>query len=59
MLGTVEQIQYVLDSDGIPALITLAENQNTDPEVKSEACWVVLNATSCGSDSQVIFYEFI
>ncbi len=51
--GTVDQIQCVLDSGCIPSLMGLASSDSTDAEVRSEACWVVLNATSCGSDSQV------
>jgi hypothetical protein len=51
--GTIEQIQYVLDSGSIPHLVSLASSEDTDTEVKSEACWVVLNATSCGSDAQI------
>ncbi|DBA04152.1 TPA: hypothetical protein N0F65_004260 [Lagenidium giganteum] len=51
--GTVDQIQCVLDSGCIPSLMGLASSETTDAEVKSEACWVVLNATSCGSDSQI------
>ncbi|RHY65574.1 hypothetical protein DYB30_010395 [Aphanomyces astaci] len=54
--GTVDQIQCVLDSGCIPSLMGLASSDATDAEVRSEACWVVLNATSCGSDSQVIEY---
>ncbi|TDH67814.1 hypothetical protein CCR75_004822 [Bremia lactucae] len=51
--GTVNQIQCVLDSGCIPSLMGLAASDATDAEVKSEACWVVLNATSCGSDTQI------
>jgi len=51
--GTVEQIQTVLDSGAVPSLVALASAKATDPEVKNEACWVVLNATSCGSDHQI------
>ncbi|OQS01219.1 importin subunit alpha [Achlya hypogyna] len=51
--GTVDQIQCVLDSGCIPSLMNLASSDTTDTEVRSEACWVVLNATSCGSDSQI------
>mmetsp|Transcript_17259 Transcript_17259/g.22025 ORF Transcript_17259/g.22025 Transcript_17259/m.22025 type:complete len:837 (+) Transcript_17259:356-2866(+) len=52
--GTVDQIQCVLDSGGIPPLVELAsEEADTDPDVKIEACWVLLNATSCGSDQQI------
>lgn len=53
--GTAEQIQHVLDSKSMPPLVALARAVDTDPEVKSEACWVVLNATSCGSDAQIDF----
>lgn len=49
----MEQIQQVLDSGAVPYLVHLARAADTDPEVKSEACWVVLNATSCGSDQQI------
>lgn len=53
--GTCEQIQTVLDSGAIPLLVQLAMQPPavTDAEVRSEACWVVLNATSCGSDAQI------
>ncbi|CAN0165483.1 unnamed protein product, partial [Discosporangium mesarthrocarpum] len=61
--GTVDQIQTVLDSGALPFLVKLASCQTTDsqdpgsggadPEVRSEASWAVLNATSCGSDLQI------
>lgn len=51
--GTVDQIQAVINSGAIPPLVKLVRNKKTDQEVRSEACWVVLNATSCGSDSQI------
>ena len=51
--GTVDQIQAVIDSGAIPPLVKLVSDKKTDQEVRSEACWVVLNATSCGSDSQI------
>jgi len=51
--GTVDQIQAVIDSGAIPPLVNLVRDKKTDQEVRSEACWVVLNATSCGSDSQI------
>jgi importin subunit alpha-6/7 len=50
--GTVSQIQQVLDSGCMPSLMEITSTV-TDAEVKSEACWVILNATSCGSDAQV------
>lgn len=51
--GTVDQIQAVIDSGAIEPLVKLVQDKKTDQEVRSEACWVVLNATSCGSDSQI------
>lgn len=51
--GTVDQIQAVIDSGAITPLVKLVRDKKTDQEVRSEACWVVLNATSCGSDSQI------
>lgn len=51
--GTPSQIQAVIDSGAIPPLVKLVNNENTDKEVRSEACWVVLNATSCGNDEQI------
>jgi len=54
--GTIDQIQCVLDSGSIPTLVELAsKDASTDPDVRIEACWVLLNATSCGSDSQIQF----
>jgi importin subunit alpha-6/7 len=53
--GTVPQIQCVLDSGAIDPLVALASSKKTDPDVKIEACWVLLNATSCGSDQQIEF----
>merc|ERR1711862_339611 len=44
-----------IDCGAISPLVKLASDPNTDQEVRSEACWVVLNATSCGSDSQIEF----
>lgn len=40
-------------SGAVPPLVLLASANETDTEVKNEACWVVLNATSCGSDLQI------
>ena len=51
--GTVGQIQAVIDSGAIGPLVKLVGEKTTDQEVRSEACWVVLNATSCGSDRQI------
>eukprot|EP00978_Attheya_sp_CCMP212_P030142 scaffold109876_cov55-Attheya_sp.AAC.1 len=51
--GTVNQIEAVIRSNAIPPLVELVKDKSTDHEVRSEACWVVLNATSCGSDQQI------
>ena len=51
--GTASQIQAVIDNGAIPPLVRLVNNEMTDKEVRSEACWVVLNATSCGNDEQI------
>lgn len=51
--GTISQIQAVIESGVIPPLVELVSDPSTDKEVRSEACWVVLNATSCGSDEQI------
>mmetsp|Transcript_1944 Transcript_1944/g.4787 ORF Transcript_1944/g.4787 Transcript_1944/m.4787 type:complete len:1097 (+) Transcript_1944:194-3484(+) len=51
--GTIDQIQSVIDSGAIEPLVALVRAKSTDQEVRSEACWVVLNATSCGSDAQI------
>ncbi|CAJ1960030.1 unnamed protein product [Cylindrotheca closterium] len=51
--GTVDQINAVIQSGAIKPLVELVQGENTDQEVRSEACWVVLNATSCGSDAQI------
>jgi hypothetical protein len=40
-------------TDAMPQLVALATAPDTDAEVRSEVYWVILNATSCGSDSQV------
>lgn len=51
--GTVGQIQAVVDSGAIPPLVRIASDPGSNAEVCNEACWVLLNATSCGSDQQV------
>jgi importin subunit alpha-6/7 len=51
--GSEEQIQYVLNSGVIPLLIQLISDNRTDQDVQIEACWVILNATSCGSSIQI------
>ena len=51
--GSEHQIQHVISSGVIPVLISLISDQHTDADVKVEACWVILNATSCGSGTQI------
>lgn len=51
--GTVTQIQKVIDSGIMIHIVALARSKETDSEVRSEASWVVLNASSCGSDAQI------
>ncbi|KAA0153812.1 hypothetical protein FNF29_02801 [Cafeteria roenbergensis] len=51
--GTDTQIQSVIDSQRLPALADVALSAASDPGVRTEASWVILNATSCGSDAQV------
>ena len=51
--GSEQQIQHVISSGVIPVLISLISDQHTDADVKVEACWVILNATSCGSGTQI------
>ena len=53
--GTVGQIERVVQSGVVPSLIGLTTSPQTDAEVKIEACWVLLNATSCGSCEQIEF----
>jgi len=53
--GTTTQIQAVIDSGAIPLIMKLANASETEQEVKSEASWVILNASSCGNDSQIEF----
>eukprot|EP00602_Paraphysomonas_sp_CaronLab_P002860 CAMPEP_0185028398 /NCGR_PEP_ID=MMETSP1103-20130426/14054_1 /TAXON_ID=36769 /ORGANISM="Paraphysomonas bandaiensis, Strain Caron Lab Isolate" /LENGTH=1026 /DNA_ID=CAMNT_0027562797 /DNA_START=160 /DNA_END=3237 /DNA_ORIENTATION=- len=51
--GTVCQIQRVIDSGIMSQIVEIARAPDTDHEVRSEASWVVLNASSCGSDKQI------
>lgn len=51
--GTANQIQAVIECGAIRPLVDIVSNKGTDKEVRSEACWVVLNATSCGNDEQI------
>ena len=51
--GTQPQIQCVLESGAVEPLVEIARSPTSDSDVKIEACWVLLNATSCGSNSQI------
>jgi len=60
--GTFPQIQTVLDSGVLLHIVALATSGHNkggdsslrvDAEVRSEASWVILNASSCGSDAQI------
>ena len=53
--GSSEQIDSVLSIGIVPMLVELARAPGTDAEVKAEACWFILNATSCGTDEQIEF----
>lgn len=60
--GTVSQIQKVIESGILVHIVALARSADTDLEVKSEASWVILNASSCGNDAQIeqlVHYGFI
>jgi hypothetical protein len=51
--GTESQIRNVIESGALPTLVKIALNPKADPGVKTEAGWVMLNATSCGTEAQV------
>jgi importin subunit alpha-1 len=52
--GSHTQIQALLDSGCLlTTVFGIALNATADVGVRTEACWIVLNATSCGSDCQV------
>lgn len=42
------------NSVSITTNITQTVDNSVDPDVKIEACWVLLNATSCGNENQII-----
>ena len=45
--------QAVLDSGCTPRATHLCLDSSTDASVRNEACWIVLNSVSCGTESQV------
>jgi len=51
--GTPSQVAAVIDSACMPRAFTLCAEPTTDAGVRAEACWVVLNALTCGSERQV------
>lgn len=51
--GSSVQIQAVLDSGCIPRATHLCTDPSTDPSVRNEACWIILNSISCGTEQQI------
>lgn len=51
--GTKEQIQAVLDSGCLARTVQLCSDPSTDNGVRTEALWILLNSTSCGTESQI------
>ncbi len=51
--GSTPQIQEVLDSGCLPRVLALATEPGVDAGVRTEASWVVLNSTSCGTERQI------
>jgi hypothetical protein len=51
--GSHAQIQAVLDSGCLPRVMTLCTDAATDVGVRTEACWIILNSTSCGTERQI------
>lgn len=51
--GTHPQIQAVLDSGCLPKVLALCSAPETEASVRTEACWVLLNATSGGTEKQI------
>ena len=43
--GSSDEIDLVFDLDIVPTLIELVKAPDTDPEVRGEICWFILNAT--------------
>lgn len=51
--GTPDQIESVIAAGSLPRLMALVLDPATDPMLRTEACWVILNCTSCGSEAQL------
>jgi importin subunit alpha-6/7 len=51
--GSQYQIQALLDSGCLATIFELCLDPSVDVGVRTEACWIVLNATSCGSERQI------
>ena len=51
--GSQAQIQALLDSGCLSTIFSLCNDSAADIGVRTEACWIVLNATSCGSERQI------
>jgi importin subunit alpha-6/7 len=51
--GSTEQVQQLIDCGIMSSLIDAAKSSAIVHDVKVEACWAVLNATSCGTSQQI------
>lgn len=53
--GSTQQVQQLIDCGIMSSLIEAAKSSMIVHDVKVEACWAVLNATSCGTSQQIQF----
>jgi len=51
--GSPAQIQAVLESGCLRRVLRLCADAGGDSGVRTEACWVLLNALTCGSEGQL------
>eukprot|EP00656_Telonema_subtile_P019323 TRINITY_DN20598_c0_g1_i2.p1 TRINITY_DN20598_c0_g1~~TRINITY_DN20598_c0_g1_i2.p1 ORF type:complete len:1359 (+),score=368.82 TRINITY_DN20598_c0_g1_i2:117-4193(+) len=52
-VGSLEQIQQLIESNLIPTLVALLEEQSDHIDVRTEAAWVVSNSAASGSRTQI------
>ena len=52
-VGSLEQIEQLIESELIPTLVALLEEQNDHIDVRTEAAWVVSNSAASGSRAQI------
>eukprot|EP00658_Telonema_sp_P-2_P024365 TRINITY_DN19783_c0_g2_i1.p1 TRINITY_DN19783_c0_g2~~TRINITY_DN19783_c0_g2_i1.p1 ORF type:complete len:1381 (+),score=466.60 TRINITY_DN19783_c0_g2_i1:101-4243(+) len=52
-VGSLEQIQQLIESNLIPTLVKLLEDQTDHIDVRTEAAWVVSNSAASGSRIQI------